>query len=80
MEEVVGKIWDKWLTRQVSTDFPDSQIKLETIQSQLQIFYRSLGGDKTKTFEALCCIFSSPGGFQHTWRDLIFGVPDSDRA
>jgi nitric oxide reductase NorD protein len=52
MEEVVGKIWDKWLTRQVSTDFPDSQIKLETIQSQLQIFYRSLGGDKTKTFEA----------------------------
>lgn len=52
MEEVVGKLWDKWLTRQVSTDFLDSQIKLEDIQLQLQIFYRSLGGDKTKTFES----------------------------
>lgn len=39
MEEVVGKLWDKWLTRQVSTDFPDSVIKLDDIQSQLQIFY-----------------------------------------
>tara|TARA_R110002050_G_scaffold78737_3_gene168164 strand:- start:2493 stop:4376 length:1884 start_codon:yes stop_codon:yes gene_type:complete len=51
MEEVVGKLWDKWLTRQVSTDFPDSVIKLDDIQSQLQIFYRSLGGDSSKTFE-----------------------------
>lgn len=33
MEEVVGKLWDKWLTRQVSTDFPDSQVRLEDIQS-----------------------------------------------
>jgi nitric oxide reductase NorD protein len=52
MEEVVGKLWDKWLTKQVSADFPASQIKLADIQAQLQVFYRSLGGDKTKTIEA----------------------------
>lgn len=52
MEEVVGKLWDKWLTKQVSTDFPESQIILADIQSQLQVFYRSLGGDKTKALES----------------------------
>ncbi|GAA6171349.1 VWA domain-containing protein [Colwellia sp. KU-HH00111] len=52
MEEVVGKLWDKWLTKQVSTDFPESQFNLADIQSQLQVFYRSLGGDKTKILEA----------------------------
>jgi len=51
MEEVIGKLWDKWLTKQVSTDYPDSKIKLADIQAQLQVFYRSLGGVNTKTIE-----------------------------
>lgn len=58
MEEVVGKLWDKWLTKQVYTDFPESKICLADIQSQLQVFYRALGGDKTKTIEScdLCSV------------------------
>ena len=51
MEEVVGKLWDKWLTRQVSTDYPDCEVALEDVRAQLQIFYRSLGGDITKSLE-----------------------------
>lgn len=51
MEEAVGKIWDRWLTQQVSTDFPDCEVMLDDIQTQLMIFYRSLGGDKSKSIE-----------------------------
>jgi len=51
MEEVVGKLWDKWLTKQVSTDHVDARVELSTIQAQLIIFYRAMGGCPAKTIE-----------------------------
>ncbi|MEH6443485.1 MAG: VWA domain-containing protein [Oceanospirillaceae bacterium] len=51
MEEVVGKLWDKWLTKQVSTEYADASVELADIQSQLIVFYRAMGGDASKTIE-----------------------------
>jgi len=51
MEEVVGKLWDKWLTQQVSTDHLSASVHLNSIQAQLLIFYRALGGELSKTIE-----------------------------
>lgn len=52
MEEAVGKLWDKWLTQQVSTDFTEAAVNLSDIQSQLLLFYRAMGGVPAKTIEA----------------------------
>jgi nitric oxide reductase NorD protein len=51
MEEVVGKIWDKWITKQVSTEYVEASVSLADIQSQLMVFYRAMGGDPSKTIE-----------------------------
>ncbi|WP_281561433.1 VWA domain-containing protein [Thalassomonas sp. RHCl1] len=51
MEEVVGKIWDKWLTRQVSADHPAATVNLCDIRSQLLLFYRAMGGVTAKSIE-----------------------------
>ncbi|UJF22714.1 nitric oxide reductase activation protein NorD [Shewanella sp. OMA3-2] len=51
MEEVVGKIWDKWLTSQVTTDHDDTKVHFSELQSQLLIYYRAMGGDGAKSVE-----------------------------
>lgn len=51
MEEVVGKIWDKWLTSQVTTDHVDAKVHFGELQKQLLIYYRAMGGDGTKSLE-----------------------------
>lgn len=51
MEEVVGKIWDKWLTSQVTTDHVDTKVHFSELQSQLLIYYRAMGGDGAKSIE-----------------------------
>lgn len=51
MEEVVGKIWDKWLTSQVTTDHVDAKVHFSELQKQLLVYYRAMGGDETKSLE-----------------------------
>jgi nitric oxide reductase NorD protein len=51
MEEVVGKIWDKWLTSQVTTDHLDAKVHFSEVQSQLLVYYRAMGGDSAKSLE-----------------------------
>ncbi|WP_445945685.1 nitric oxide reductase activation protein NorD [Shewanella sp.] len=51
MEEVVGKIWDKWLTSQVTTDHVDAKVHFSDLQSQLLVYYRAMGGDGAKSLE-----------------------------
>jgi nitric oxide reductase NorD protein len=51
MEEVVGKIWDKWLTSQVATDHLDAKVHFSEVQSQLLVYYRAMGGDSAKSLE-----------------------------
>tara|TARA_R110002050_G_scaffold299981_2_gene467201 strand:- start:8486 stop:10441 length:1956 start_codon:yes stop_codon:yes gene_type:complete len=51
MEEVIGKIWDKWLTSQVVTDHVDTKVHFSELQSQLLVYYRAMGGDGGKSVE-----------------------------
>lgn len=51
MEEVVGKLWDKWLTSQVITDHVEAKVHLSELQSQLLVYYRAMGGDVAKSVE-----------------------------
>jgi nitric oxide reductase NorD protein len=51
MEEVVGKLWDKWLTQQLSTEHFAAKVDFNAIQAQLLLFYRAMGGKQGKTIE-----------------------------
>lgn len=45
MEEYVGELWHKLITRAADNQFPAAAIKLTDIQKSLSIFFRALGGD-----------------------------------
>ncbi|MCB1645552.1 MAG: VWA domain-containing protein [Pseudomonadales bacterium] len=45
MEEWVGKIWHRLVTRLSMREFPDAEVRLETVQPILAVFFRALGGE-----------------------------------
>jgi len=51
MEEIIGKFWDRWITRQASTDFPSAMVCLRDYQPELKLYYRVMGGASGKTIE-----------------------------
>ncbi|WP_341582576.1 nitric oxide reductase activation protein NorD [Marinobacter metalliresistant] len=51
MEEFIGKVWDRWVTRQVTSDFTSASVNLADLQAELTLYYRALGGAPGKTLE-----------------------------
>ncbi len=51
MEEWVGEIWHKMITRKANTEHLDAKIKLTDITSQLAPYFRALGGEHHKMLE-----------------------------
>ncbi len=51
MEELIGKVWDRWVTRQVTSDFTSASVNLADLQAELTLYYRALGGAPGKTLE-----------------------------
>lgn len=51
MEEVIGKIWDRWVTRQVTSDYSGASVHLADLQAELTLYYHALGGAPGKTLE-----------------------------
>ena len=45
MEEWVGKVWHRWITRAASGSHPQAAVELKTMERPLGIFFRALGGD-----------------------------------
>lgn len=45
MEEDVGFIWHKWISRVAHKGYPDARVNLEEISNTLAIFFRAMGGD-----------------------------------
>ena len=45
MEEHVGGLWHRLITRSASTSFPDAAVELTDIQRLIGIYFRALGGD-----------------------------------
>jgi len=52
MEEFVGAIWHRMVTRQSATDYADARVELADLLPQLAPFYRGLGGEPGKLLEA----------------------------
>ena len=47
-EESMGKVWDRYLNKQVHKFDEDARVDLEEISNTLAIFHRLLGGEKAK--------------------------------
>ncbi len=45
MEEWVGKLWHRWITKAAGGHYPEAAVSLKTMERPLAIFFRALGGD-----------------------------------
>lgn len=52
MEELIGKFWDRWITRKTATEFATATVYLSDIQSELTWYFRAMGGESGKVVEA----------------------------
>jgi len=51
MEEFVGELWHKLITRQAQTDFAEAKVEFASLQSQLATYFRAMGGEPGKNLE-----------------------------
>ncbi|WP_286266873.1 nitric oxide reductase activation protein NorD [Thalassotalea atypica] len=51
MEEWVGEIWHKYITRKASTDHKEAKVEFSEISKSVGVVYRALGGDALKRVE-----------------------------
>jgi len=52
MEEWIGAIWHKYITRKASTYFEDARVDFTDVSKSVGIVYRALGGDAVKRVES----------------------------
>lgn len=52
MEEWVGGIWHKYITRKASTDFVNAKVEFTEVSKSVNLVFRALGGDSVKRVEA----------------------------
>jgi nitric oxide reductase NorD protein len=52
MEEWVGGLWHKYITRKASTDYIDAAVQFSEINHAVGMVFRALGGDAVKRVEA----------------------------
>jgi nitric oxide reductase NorD protein len=45
MEEAVGKLWHRWITRASSRDYPEARVELATIRRAIALWFHAFGGD-----------------------------------
>ncbi|MFG3694562.1 nitric oxide reductase activation protein NorD [Stutzerimonas stutzeri] len=44
VEEWVGSVWHRFITRRASPDFPEASVELESMQRSLSVLFRAMGG------------------------------------
>ncbi len=52
MEEWVGQLWHKWVTRAACMDYPDAAVTLDEMRQPAAVLFRALGGEKGLRVEA----------------------------
>jgi len=52
MEEWVGGLWHKYITRKASNEFDEARVHFEDINKSVGMIFRALGGDAVKRVEA----------------------------
>jgi len=53
MEEYVGELWHRLITRAAATTYPDAAVQLEDMAKTVGIMFRALGGDRGLRIEAV---------------------------
>ena len=44
VEEWVGSVWHRFITRRASPDFPEARVELESMRRPLSVLFRAMGG------------------------------------
>ena len=44
LEEWVGSVWHRFITRRASPDFPEARVELAVMQRPLALLFRAMGG------------------------------------
>lgn len=44
VEEWVGSVWHRFITRRANPDFPEARVELESMQRPLSLLFRAMGG------------------------------------
>lgn len=52
MEEWIGGLWHKYITRKASTNFEDAAVNFSQVSKSVGLVYRALGGEAIKRVEA----------------------------
>lgn len=52
MEEWIGGLWHKYITRKASTDFSEAVVEFDQVSRSVGMVYRALGGEPIKRVEA----------------------------
>lgn len=52
MEEIVGKVWDRLITRAAGNTYPQAAVTLEEMSKPVGVLFRALGGDSGLRIEA----------------------------
>lgn len=52
MEEAVGKLWHKWVTRAAAAEYPAARVTLDDNQKRIALWFHAFGGDPGLSIKA----------------------------
>ena len=71
MEEYVGGLWDKFITRTAYRGFPQARVELKDIEKLAPVFFRALGGDAGLNIRAGT---ATTHGARRSWMERVAGI------
>lgn len=71
MEEYVGGLWDKLITRTAYRGYPKARVELKEMERIAPIFFRALGGDSALNVRAGA---ATGHGAQRKWLERVAGI------
>lgn len=71
MEEYVGGLWDKLITRTAYRGYPKERVELKEMERIAPIFFRALGGDAALNVRAGT---ATAHGAQRSWLERVAGI------
>ena len=71
MEEWVGQLWHRFITRRARRDHPEAAVRLEDVRREVGILFRALGGDPGLRVEAAN---ETAHGARRRWLERIAGT------
>jgi nitric oxide reductase NorD protein len=73
VEEFVGGLWDRFITRAARRDFPAAAVKLADLEKTLGVLFRALGGDAALRVTAAT---EQRHGARRRWLSRLAGTDD----